>query len=245
MWTFVPKWAKHDVFGCQERGPRCTVIYILDTGSKNFSERKVLNTDITGNVSTIAHVTGKTCLIIHESDTNKVIGTSDKTGHTLWQLQGVINGAWYIPKTVTHYFTHQTNGVGGAIIVGDGSSKVMVFSSRDGKYKHKINDDHLKSVSKIDCAGEMLIVQQENNGSIEFLLYHIKCDSSHSVRQHNVNNFQWLLLVLTNLWQILMWINENFIFFSLLSENMTFLFVKFEKRPNTKTSSYLSCTDKP
>ena len=165
----------------KRQGQDIQSVYILDTSRKSFSEKKVLNVGITGSISTIAYVAGKDYLILFEDETKKVVGVDEKTGHALWQLERVVSGAPYIPKTVAQYFTQQQSGVVGGIIAADGSNKLRVFSTTNGKYKHEINDVHFRDIDVIDCADDTLIVQQWNGDTLEFLLYHVKCEFESSV----------------------------------------------------------------
>ena len=164
----------------RKQGLNVQSIFILETKSKRFSEQRVLNTEIDGNIAGIVCDSRTDRLFLLENDSQTVHSVSSVTGQTCWRLQKNFNGVPYLPRSLLCYSPEDVD-EDSVIVTNDGTETLMMFSAQDGSYKQELIHEKITHPLAIDCTSNTLIVQQERDHIIELLSLELQIDSDPSI----------------------------------------------------------------
>ena len=134
----------------------------------------MLDTEIKNDVVLGTYVSSISCLLLLESGSNKAMAISCTTGEKQWQLEENVKGVPYVPKCMVTYSRRQEGRSYDTIVAADGSDKLTVFSSTNGKYKHEVNQTKFNDIESMQCVDDTLGVLQSREDAVAICFFKMK-----------------------------------------------------------------------
>ena len=156
-------------------------ILTLNCENKRFTQRKFLDTQVSGSSKSATYVPSKSYIVMYEKDSRQMAAVSIKTGGTIWQLDPLVNDVPYEPKCLVTYTRRHDTESYDTIVAADGTEKLVVLSATDGRYRHELGQTKFKDIENIQCVGDFLVILQSRENVVAICFYKMKYEFESSV----------------------------------------------------------------